>query len=80
MELLSGLQRLQNSVTSPAEKMLRLRFQVCQNACVRNAQEYGILQALVAKGDQATADDLSAVTKVEALLIGKLATYTYIYT
>lgn len=70
LELLGGLQRLQNAVATPAEKMLRIRFQMYQNVCVRIAQEYGILQALVAKG-RASADDLSAATKVDALLIGE---------
>lgn len=71
MELLRGMQRLQNAITTPPEKMLRMRFQIYQNVCVRLAQEHGVLQALAANG-RMSAKEISASTKVDELLIGML--------
>jgi hypothetical protein len=71
MELLRGMQRLQNTITTPPEKMMRMRFQIYHNVCVRLAQEHGVLQALAAKG-RMSAKELSAETKTEELLIGTL--------
>lgn len=70
LELLNGVQRLQNAVTTPVEKMMRMRFQIYQNPCVRLAQELGILAAL-AKAGNASAEELSGTTKADALLIGR---------
>lgn len=69
LELLKGVQKLQNLITTPAEKMLRMRFQVYQNVCVRIAQEKGILQALATK-HRSTARELSDATGADELLIG----------
>lgn len=71
MELLSGVQRLQNAVSSPAEKMLRMRFGMYHNVCVRLAQEYGVLQALAASDARMTALRLSETTGAGELLIGE---------
>jgi hypothetical protein len=69
LELLKGLQQLQNAVTTPHEKITRLIHQVQQNISLRLAQEYGILQALVASS-QATAGQLSAAVNVDEFTIG----------
>ncbi|KAI4594720.1 hypothetical protein KJ359_007523 [Pestalotiopsis sp. 9143b] len=71
LELLKGVQRLQNLVATPTEKMMRIRFQAYQNVCVRVAQEKGILQALVAKG-RSTAWELSEATGADELLIVRI--------
>lgn len=69
LELLKGVQKLQNLVATPTEKMMRIRFQAYQNVCVRIAQEKGILQALVTNG-RSTAQELSKATGADELLIG----------
>ncbi|KAH8669004.1 putative O-methyltransferase [Xylariales sp. PMI_506] len=77
VQLLSGVQKLQNAITSPIEKMTRMRLQVFQNISVRLAQEHGILQALVA-GSRMTAEQLSKTTGVDAphiVRIMRLVTY-----
>ncbi|KAK6207292.1 hypothetical protein LQW54_007250 [Pestalotiopsis sp. IQ-011] len=71
LELLKGVQKLQNLVATPTEKMMRIRFQAYQNVCVRVAQEKGILQALVAKG-HSTARELSEATGADELLIVRI--------
>lgn len=71
VELLKGIQKLQIAATNPTEKFLRIRFQIYQNVCIRIAQEYGILQALVTNKKKMSAQELSQVTKADELLIGK---------
>lgn len=68
-QLLDGIQKLQASVTTPAEKLFRMRFDVCQTVCVRLAQQRGILQSL-SKDGRATAAELSTVTGADELWIG----------
>lgn len=70
VELLRGAQKLQNAITTPADKMTRLRFQMYQNVCVRLAQEHGVLQALAANG-RMSAKELSTATKADELLISE---------
>ncbi|KAI0167667.1 O-methyltransferase [Pestalotiopsis sp. NC0098] len=71
LELLKGVQKLQNLVATPTEKMMRIRFQAYQNVCVRIAQEKGILQALVTNG-RSTAQELSKATGADELLIVRI--------
>ncbi|KAF3013721.1 hypothetical protein E8E14_005703 [Neopestalotiopsis sp. 37M] len=71
LELLEGVQKLQNLVTTPAEKMMKMRFQPYQNVCVRVAQEKGILQTLAAKR-RCTARELSDATGAKELLIVRI--------
>lgn len=68
-QLLDGIQKLQVSVTTPAEKLFRMRFDVCQTVCVRLAQQHGILQIL-SKDGRATAAELSIATGANELWIG----------
>lgn len=68
-QLLDGIQKLQASVTTPAEKLFRMRFDVCQTVCVRLAQQHGILQSL-SKDGRATAAGISTATGADELLIG----------
>lgn len=68
-QLLDGIQKLQALVTTPAEKLFRMRFDVCQTVCVRLAQQHGILQSL-SKDGRATAAELSTVTGADELWIG----------
>jgi hypothetical protein len=70
IELLRGVQKLQNAITTPADKMTRLRFQFYQNVCVRLAQEHGVLQALAANG-RMSAKELSTATGTDEILIGE---------
>lgn len=70
LELLKGVQKLQNVVTTPVEKMLKMRFQLYQNVCVRLSQEYGIFEALVNAG-RASASQLSETTKIDERLISE---------
>lgn len=74
-QLLEGIQKLQVSVTSPAEKLFRMRFDICQSVCVRLAQRHGILQSL-SKDGRATATELSGATGADEFLIGR---FSYIY-
>lgn len=68
-QLLDGIQKLHASVTSPAEKLFRMRFDICQTVCVRLAQQLGVLQSL-SKDGRATAAELSVATGADELLIG----------
>lgn len=77
-QVLEGIQQLRNAITTPVEKLFRMRFAVCQNVCVRLAQELGILQALLpaeeaAPGEQVevSAEKLSTATQTDELLVGK---------
>lgn len=74
-QLLQGIQKLQVSVTTPAEKLFRMRFEICQSVCVRLAQQHGILQSL-SKDGRATATELSGATGANESLIGR---FLYIY-
>lgn len=69
-QLLDGIQKLQASVTTPAEKLFRMRFDICQTVCVRLAQQHEILQSL-SKNGRASAVGLSMATGVDELLIGR---------
>lgn len=70
-QLLGAIQKLQAAVTTPAEKLFRMRFDTCQTVCVRLAQQHGILQSLTKSG-RATAAGLGMATAVDELLIGRL--------
>jgi hypothetical protein len=70
--LLRRIQKLQASVTTPAEKLFHVRFGVCQSVCFRLAQQHGILQNL-SKDGRATATELSVATGADELLIGKFS-------
>lgn len=73
-ELLESIHKLQVVATTPAEKEQWIRFQIYQNASLRMALEYGILQALAGElGKAMSAAELSQVTKADELLIGKVA-------
>lgn len=75
-QLVHGIQRLQASITTPAEKLFRMRFDICQTVCVRLAQQHGILQNL-SKDGHATAAELSVATGADELLIGRLHSNVY---
>lgn len=74
-QLLDGIQKLQASVTTPAEKLFRMRFDICQTVCVRLAQQHEILQSL-SKNGRASAVGLSTATGVDELLIGRSPPYS----
>lgn len=68
-QLLDGIQKLKASVTTPADKLFHMRFDICQTVCVRIAQQHGILRSLSDNGC-ATAAELSMATCANELLIG----------
>jgi len=71
-ELVNAVQRLQKAITTPVEKMIRLRFQCIMNVCIRVCQEWGILQALAARKAPMTAAELSQETSVDELMIVRI--------
>lgn len=68
-QLLDGIQKLKTSVTTPADKLFHMRFDICQTVCVRIAQQCGILRSLSNNGC-ATAAELSMPPCANELLIG----------
>ncbi|KAH8885725.1 S-adenosyl-L-methionine-dependent methyltransferase [Thozetella sp. PMI_491] len=71
MDLLNGLQKLQNAVLTPDEKMTRMQFQMYQNSCLRLAQEHGIIQELASNG-RASAEQLGAATKTDPVRVARI--------
>jgi len=71
-ELVNAVQQLHRAVTTPVEKMIRLRFQCIMNVCIRVCQEWGILQALAARNTHTTAAELSQETSVDELMIVRI--------
>ncbi|KAK5120792.1 hypothetical protein LTR85_005858 [Meristemomyces frigidus] len=70
VQLLQEIHRLQLEAETPAEKTMRMRFQILQNLCVRIAIEYNVLQAIAAaSGRPVTAAELSTKMGVDELLI-----------
>ncbi|CAK3792409.1 S-adenosyl-L-methionine-dependent methyltransferase [Lecanosticta acicola] len=68
--LLEGIHQLRLAAETPAEKLMRMRFEINGHLCVRLAIEYGLLQAIAAmKGSNITAAGLAQETGCDELLI-----------
>ncbi|KAK6392572.1 hypothetical protein LTR65_003703 [Meristemomyces frigidus] len=70
VQLLQEIHRLQLAAETPAERTMRMRFQILQNLCVRIAIEVNVLQAIAAaNGRPVTAAELAQTTGADELLI-----------
>ncbi|KAG8528780.1 uncharacterized protein KY384_006468 [Bacidia gigantensis] len=73
VDLLETIRKLSLAVETPAETLMRMRFEPLQSAAIRLALETGVLDAISSLGGKkVTADELADLTKYHALLIARI--------
>ncbi|KAK4692131.1 hypothetical protein P7C71_g5011, partial [Lecanoromycetidae sp. Uapishka_2] len=70
VDLLDAVRKLTEAAETPAERLMRMRFQPIQNAAIRMAVESGVLETIgAAKGKCVTSQELEKETGYDALLV-----------